>query len=247
MRQSKVKTILLNHKASAIVFFLSILLAVFPAGHITAQAWQDIPLYGPGGEALFNYATMLARTIMFYDANRCGNNITGENRFNWRGDCHVNDGDSVNIDARGGYHDAGDHIKFGITNAYAASTLGWGFYEFRSEYEETGQDTWLLCAVKWATDYFIRCHPEQNTYLYSVGSDADHNYWGPPELQSDITSPRDIIICTPSNPASAAESILQTNRHTLNPCKKLLNRFRIYPDTAGMIWFNFTCRVRMLR
>ncbi|MBN2532755.1 MAG: glycoside hydrolase family 9 protein [Spirochaetales bacterium] len=197
----KIKINDLSRKVRAGFIFLAIVLAVIPVTEGAAQAWQDIPLYGPGGEALFNYATMLSRAILFYDANQCGNNITGENRFNWRGDCHVNDSGS-GIDARGGYHDAGDHIKFGITNAYAASTLGWGFYEFRSEYEETGQDTWLLRAVKWATDYFIRCHPDANTFLYSVGSDKDHNYWGPPELQSDERSPRDIIICTPSNPAS---------------------------------------------
>jgi len=202
-----------SHSSSkAIILFLFLILSLillFPE-NITAQDWQDIPLYDSNGGALYNYATLLSRTILFYDANRCGNNITGLDRFNWRGDCHINDGTevtlstggSVYIDARGGYHDAGDHIKFGITNAYAASTLGWGFFEFREEYEETGQDTWLLRAVKWATDYFIRCHPEANTFLYSVGSDADHNYWGPPELQSDVTSPRDYIVCTPSNPAS---------------------------------------------
>jgi endoglucanase len=209
MNQIKTKITFLDRNQRVVLFFLALFFVVLPAG-LRAQAWQDIPLYGSGGEALYNYATMLARTIMFYDANHCGNNITGENRFNWRGDCHLDDGadvtlstgGSVYIDARGGYHDAGDHIKFGITNAYAASTLGWGFYEFRSEYEETGQDEWLLRAVKWATDYFIRCHPEPNTFLYSVGSDKDHNYWGPPELQSDETSPRDIIVCTPSNPAS---------------------------------------------
>ncbi|MBN2444542.1 MAG: glycoside hydrolase family 9 protein [Spirochaetales bacterium] len=186
------------------------LLIMIPLATLRGQAWQDIPLTGSGGAPLYNYATMLAATINFYDANFCGINITGQNRFNWRGDCHVNDGGtvtlssggSVYIDARGGYHDAGDHIKFGITNAYAASTLGWGYYEFKSEYEETGQAEWLLRAVKWATDYFIRCHPEPNTFLYSVGSDKDHSFWGPPELQSDEKCPRDLIVCTPSNPAS---------------------------------------------
>jgi endoglucanase len=192
-----------------VIFYICIILCAFPIS-LQAQAWKEIPLYGSNSDALYNYATMLARSIMFYDANWCGNNITGNNRFNWRGDCHVNDGADVTLstgetiwlDARGGYHDAGDHIKFGITNAYAASTLGWGFYEFREEYEETGQDVWILRAIKWATDYFIKCHPEPNTFLYHVGSGDDHNFWGPPELQLDSRSPRDIIVCTPSAPAS---------------------------------------------
>lgn len=189
---------------------LTIIVFFATALSLEAQNWQNIPINGTGGEPLFNYATMLSRTILFYDANRCGKDVAEDSRFNWRGDCHVNDGVTVTlsdgtehfIDARGGYHDAGDHIKFGITNAYAAATLGWGFYEFRRAYEATGQDVWLLRAVKWATDYFIRCHPEPDMFLYSVGSNDDHNYWGPPELQSDITSPRDIVIATPTHAAS---------------------------------------------
>ncbi len=177
---------------------------------LNSQAWEAIPITDANGGPLYNYATMLSRTIMFYDANQCGKNITGNNRFNWRGDCHVNDGiewtlsngQTIWIDATGGYHDAGDHIKFGITNAYAASTLGWGLYEFRDQYEETGQLNNILRAIKWATDYFIKCHPEPNSFLYSVGSSEDHNFWGPPELQLDSRSPRDIVVCTPSNPAS---------------------------------------------
>jgi len=53
-----------------------------------------------------------------------------------------------------------------------------------------------------ATDYFIKCHPEPYTFVYSVGSSEDHNYWGPPELQTDERSARDVVVCTPSNPAS---------------------------------------------
>ncbi len=175
-----------------------------------ARNWESIPLQNTDGTSLYNYANILSRTILFYDANQCGDQVTENNRFNWRGDCHENDsitltlsdGSTVDIDATGGYHDAGDHIKFGITNAYAASTLGWGFYEFRDQYEESGQDVWLLRAVKWATDYFIKCHPEPNQFVYSVGSSEDHNYWGPPELQTDERSARDVAVVTPSTPAS---------------------------------------------
>ncbi|MBY9005435.1 MAG: glycoside hydrolase family 9 protein [Candidatus Lokiarchaeota archaeon] len=171
--------------------------------------WENIPLTGPNGEPIYNYATALARTILYYEASKCGDNLEN-NRLNWRGDCHLNDsitvilsdGSTVTIDMTGGYHDAGDHIKFGICEAYAASTLGWGFYEYREQYEETGQDIYLLETVKSLTDYFIKAHPEPNLFIYSVGSGADHTYWGPPELQDDEICPRDIRIATPENPAS---------------------------------------------
>ena len=176
---------------------------------IKQSNWEDIPLTGPNGEPLYNYATALSRTIMYYEASKCGPN-TNNNRFRWRGDCHMedsatvtlSDGTTVTIDMTGAYHDAGDHIKFGICEAYSASTLGWGFYEYREQYEETGQDIYLLETIKCFTDYFIKAHPEPNTFIYSVGSGADHTYWGPPELQDDEICPRDIRICTPETPAS---------------------------------------------
>lgn len=49
------------------------------------------------------------------------------------------DGDGY-VDVSGGFHDAGDHVKFGMPENYAASTLGWGYYEFRDSYKKTGQD-----------------------------------------------------------------------------------------------------------
>ncbi len=176
---------------------------------IRNNAWQDIPLTDENGGPLYNYATACARTILFYDANRCGHN-QGENRLNWRGDCHLNDsvtlaltdGSIVTIDLTGGYHDAGDHIKFGITQAYSASTLGWGLYEFREQFDVMGQADELLRAIKYQTDYYFKCHPEPNTFVYHVGSENDHSIWAPPELQLDKDSPRDVSYCNPDNPAS---------------------------------------------
>ena len=48
------------------------------------------------------------------------------------------DGDGT-IDCGGGMHDAGDHVKFGLPGSYAASTVGWGYYEFRDAYKKSGQ------------------------------------------------------------------------------------------------------------
>ena len=49
------------------------------------------------------------------------------------------DGDGT-VDLTGGWHDAGDHVKFGLPFSYSASTVGWGYYEFRDSYRKTGQD-----------------------------------------------------------------------------------------------------------
>ena len=58
--------------------------------------WEDIPLTGPNGEPLYNYATALARTILYYEASKCGHN-TDNNRLRWRGDCHMNDEATVTL------------------------------------------------------------------------------------------------------------------------------------------------------
>jgi len=44
------------------------------------------------------------------------------------------------VNLSGGFHDAGDHVKFGLPQSYAASVLGWGMQEFPQAYQATG--TW---------------------------------------------------------------------------------------------------------
>src|SRR5512147_2594076 len=81
-----------------------------------------------------NFAEALQKSIYFYDAEKCGPGVTG-GRLEWRGDCHTDDA------FIGGFHDAGDHVKFGLPQSYAASTLAWGVYEFKDAYVQTGQYT----------------------------------------------------------------------------------------------------------
>ena len=81
-----------------------------------------------------NYNEALLKSVQFYDANRCGPKA-GENSIfsSWRGACHVKDGHDVGVDLTGGFHDAGDHVKFGLPQAYTAAVLGWALYEFKEE------------------------------------------------------------------------------------------------------------------
>ena len=44
------------------------------------------------------------------------------------------------LNLSGGFHDAGDTVKFGLPQSYAASVLGWGMHEFPQAY--TGTGTW---------------------------------------------------------------------------------------------------------
>lgn len=161
----------------------------------------------------FNYAKALQYSIYFYDANMCGTGVDENNRYTWRNDCHVYDAklplDTTNtnmsatyiskyrsvldpdgdgfLDVSGGFHDAGDHVKFGMPQAYSGSTLGWGFYEFRKQYEATGQDGHIKTILRYFNDYFMRCTYRDSSgkviaFCYQVGDgDVDHAYWNAPE------------------------------------------------------------------
>ncbi|MDQ2086829.1 glycoside hydrolase family 9 protein [Herbivorax sp. ANBcel31] len=93
------------------------------------------------------------------------------------------------VDLSGGFHDAGDHIKFGLPGSYAASTVGWGFYEFRDAYEEIGVDDHVKDILRWYNDFYLKATFRDDdgdivAYAYQVAEgDIDHNFWNPPELQ----------------------------------------------------------------
>lgn len=102
------------------------------------------------------------------------------------------DGDGC-VDLTGGWHDAGDHVKFGLPGSYSASTIGWGYYEFRDAYKETGLQKHVEDELRWINDYFMKAtflddNGDVVAYCYQVGEgNNDHNYWCPPELQVDGT------------------------------------------------------------
>lgn len=46
----------------------------------------------------------------------------------------------------------------------------------------TGQYQFTLDTIKWASDYFIKCHTKPNEFYGQVGDfDLDHQFWGRPE------------------------------------------------------------------
>ncbi|MGD9155219.1 MAG: glycoside hydrolase family 9 protein [Bacillota bacterium] len=151
----------------------------------------------------FNYTDAFAKSILYYEASWCGPDA-GNNRLKWRGPCHTEDGADVGLDLTGGFHDAGDHVKFGLPQVYAASTLGWAYYEFKDAFVAKGQDGYMLNILKHFNDYFLKCFPDDTTFYYQCGDGTtDHSYWGPPELQSTaITTRPTLYAATPSTPAS---------------------------------------------
>ena len=90
-------------------------------------------------------------SMYFYDGNMCGDDVDSASAFDWRGDCHTGD------EVVGGFHDAGDHVKFGLPAGYSAATLGWGYYEFKDAYDSLGQTAHLKEITNRFCKYFKDC------------------------------------------------------------------------------------------
>ncbi|MBR4201724.1 MAG: glycoside hydrolase family 9 protein [Oscillospiraceae bacterium] len=109
------------------------------------------------------------------------------------------------VDVSGGYHDAGDHVKFGLPEAYSGTTVSWGYYEFRDAYIECGEQEHVETIIRHFCDYFMRCtfrdkDGKVKCFCYQVGDgDIDHAYW---QLPQNDTMNRPAWFATPENPTT---------------------------------------------
>jgi len=84
--------------------------------------------------------------------------------------------------------------------ASMTTVLAWGAIDFADGYAAAGQTAYILDAVRWSTDYFIKCHPEPNVFYGQVGDGyVDHAFWGRPE---EMTMQRPSFKVTASAPGS---------------------------------------------
>ncbi|XP_067015190.1 endoglucanase E-4 [Anabrus simplex] len=129
----------------------------------------------------YNYDKVLEYSLLFYEAQRSGH-LPPDNRVKWRGDSALGDKGQNGEDLTGGYYDAGDFVKFGFTMASTTTLLAWGLISYKDAYKASGQLKAGLSAIKWASDYFIKCHVSPNELYGQVGDFAlDHKFWGRPE------------------------------------------------------------------
>ena len=94
----------------------------------------------------------------------------------------VDAGADNNVDLIGGYYDAGDNVKFNFPQAFTLTMLAWSRITFAEGYTKSGQMEYLLDAIKWGTDYLIKCHTSKNELYVQVGNgQLDHTNWVAPE------------------------------------------------------------------
>ncbi len=178
--------------------------------------------YNYSYEDEYNYAKLLQYSLYFYDANMCGNEVGETSLLDWRDDCHTfdtttytrTDGSTVNVDLTGGFHDAGDHVKFGLPEAYAAFMLGMSYDTNKAAYTQAGQAGHLQDITTHFADYFVDCTvlsadgSKVEAFCCQVGQGGgsnDHGYWGAPEAQTNANRP--IYFTSASQPSTDIVSL----------------------------------------
>ncbi len=128
--------------------------------------------------------TLLRLAVKFYGAQRSGEGP------NWLLDgqsCHTADGSSIAADLSGGWHDAGDHVKPTLTNAFASYVMLKGFEVYASSFADVDDEVYsgspngvpdVLDEVRYATDYLVKAHLSADELVGMVGdTTADHSNW----------------------------------------------------------------------
>lgn len=133
----------------------------------------DIPV--ATAATTYNYAEALQKSMFFYQVQQSGP-IADWNKVSWRSDCMTNDY------VQGGWFDAGDHLKFTLTNAYSATLLGWGLVQYGDTVKNCGELEEYKNNLSWALDYLVKCDlGDKIVYMIGDGS-FDHVWWGAAEI-----------------------------------------------------------------
>lgn len=126
--------------------------------------------------------------------------------------------------------------------AFSTTVLAWGILIYEQTYKETG---WRLRnnrksfgrryvfvsgeyetavdAVKWATDYFLKCHVSKNEFYGQVGDFyIDHKYWGRPE-EMNMTRPAYKI--DPEHPGNLNAATNKNKTRSIRFCFSEQRRF----------------------
>ncbi len=122
-----------------------------------------------------NYAEALQKSLYFYECQQAGP-LPEWNRVEWRADSTMID------EIKGGWYDAGDHVKFNLPMAYSASMLAWGLYQYPDGVEKCGEMTNYVNNLTFVLDYFVDCDLGDEIVFQVGNGQKDHTWWGPVEL-----------------------------------------------------------------
>lgn len=189
-------------------------------------------------KADINYKEALTKSLIFLEAQRSGK-LPPNNRVPWRGDSALDDGSLANVDLSGGYYDAGDNVKYGFPLAFTVTTLAWAAVYFKDEITAAGEMKNVEDAIKWGTDYLLKCASRRNRLYVQVGDpEEDHHCWVRPEKMKTKRTVLHIGEGTPGTEIAAETSaafasssiVFRTSNRVYS--RRLLNKAKIMFNMA---------------
>ncbi|KAM7490632.1 hypothetical protein LguiA_033553 [Lonicera macranthoides] len=173
---------------------------------LCSVAWLVVlqGLFGVGANGDFNYKEALTKSLIFLEAQRSGK-LPPNHTLSWRGDSALEDGKLANVDLVGGYYDAGDNVKYGLPMAFTVTTLSWAAIFYKYELKDAGEFDNTLAAIRWGTDYLLKCSSKNSLFVQVGDPVKDHECWIRPE---NMNTPRTVLKIDTSNPGTelAAET-----------------------------------------
>ncbi|MCW3100879.1 MAG: glycoside hydrolase family 9 [Chthonomonadaceae bacterium] len=143
----------------------------------------------PFGIGAAIYADLFPMMESYFGIQQCGPQSSP-----LRKPCHLDDGiirggprDGQPFDATGGWHDAGDYLKFVETTSYAVALLLLAcdlHPQLVTDRAGTSPLSPLLIQAKVGLDWLLKMHPTPHEFYYQVGDKNDHNRWRLPENDS---------------------------------------------------------------
>lgn len=115
--------------------------------------------------------------------------------------CHQKDGrtmygpmpDSTYLDVSGGWHDAGDHLRYLLTSGNTVCRMLFTYLENKEIFNDThnrlGQPGSnripdVLDEIKWGLDWMLKMHPEPDQLFHQAADDRDHVGFKLPHLDT---------------------------------------------------------------
>ncbi len=130
------------------------------------------------------YADLFPKMENFFRVQQCGSQTSP-----LRKPCHLDDGiirggprDGKPFDATGGWHDAGDYLKFVETTSYAVALMLFAcdLHPALAAIQK-GAFSPLLTQARVGLDWLLKMHPSPQEFYYQVGDKSDHTRWRLPE------------------------------------------------------------------
>ncbi|MEE4116070.1 MAG: glycoside hydrolase family 9 protein [Marinilabiliaceae bacterium] len=138
------------------------------------------------------YGSGTGKLLEFMRQQRCGYNPL-LNIY-----CHQDDGrsmfgpmpDSSFVDCRGGWHDAGDQLKYLLTTSYATAHMLKAYELFPDIFSDrvdksgrAGKNSLpdVIDEAKWGLDWIEKLHPHPDVLIHQVADDRDHMGWKMPD------------------------------------------------------------------